>query len=93
VADSKITSQWLNATVPAEAGDGNRLGEAFAEAGSGVGVDPLELGGEDAQGGLGLAGVRVGPRRAELAAHPGTFGFGQMIENISLLVEVMRISA
>jgi hypothetical protein len=46
----------------AEAGDGERVGEAFAQAGGGVGVDPPELGGQRLERGLGLIRVGVGPR-------------------------------
>jgi hypothetical protein len=65
-----------------EASDGEGLGEAFSQAGGGVGGHPLELAGECFEGGLGLVGVGLRPRASQLAAHPGPLGFGQMVEHI-----------
>jgi hypothetical protein len=64
-----------------------RVGERFAETAGCVGVDLRELSGERLERGLRFVGVRVRPGGAELAAHPRPFGFGEVVEDVPLLMQ------
>ena len=71
----------------AQAGEGEHLGQALAEAAGGVGVELLQLTGECLEVPGRLVRVWIRPSAAQFAPHPPVLPLRQVVEDPPLLVE------